>query len=129
MTTKIIAPLRDKDKTSKAWERYSVDVDKSVKELQDRATTAADGSVTVTTASSGSNTVAVKIKSGYGIEAGTDGIKLKKGSHLADLAVVPDTTGADTISKAVLDAYLGSIRTKLNDLIARLETAEVLSSS
>lgn len=40
----------------------------------------------------------------------------------ADLAAVPDLTGADTIDQSGLETYLGDIRTTLNNLLAKLRT-------
>lgn len=40
----------------------------------------------------------------------------------ADIAVVPDLTGGDTIDQSDLESYLGDIRTTVNNLLAKLRT-------
>jgi hypothetical protein len=40
----------------------------------------------------------------------------------ADLAAVPDLTGADTIDQSGLETYLGDIMTKMNNLLTKLRS-------
>jgi len=40
----------------------------------------------------------------------------------ADVAAVPDLTGADTIDQTNLESYLGDMRTTINSLLAKLRT-------
>lgn len=74
-------------------------------------------------------------------DSGTDTVtfSVKQQAHLADAAAVTSFTvaaGADTIDRGALNTSLGTmfteinaVKTVLNNLIAKLETAEILASA
>ncbi len=98
-----------------------------------------DNSILVTDNGNGTLTLSVKIRTGYGIDVDTNGLKLKQQSHLADAAAVSSITlgtGTDHVDRDVFNtalaglvAEVNNINNVLNNLIARLEAAEILASS
>jgi hypothetical protein len=80
----------------------------------------------------------VKLKASYGIAVDADGLKLKKQLAEADAGAVSAISvgaGIDTIALATFNTALtglvteiNSIKTTLNNVIAKLEAAEVLTA-
>ena len=64
----------------------------------------------------------VSIPTGKGYQVNDIQVVTDQQAAEADLAAVPDLTGADTIDQSGLETYLGDIRTKLNNLLAKLRT-------
>jgi hypothetical protein len=64
----------------------------------------------------------ISIPTGKGYQVNDIQVVTDQQAAEADLAAVPDLTGADTIDQADLETYLGDIRTKLNNLLAKLRT-------
>ena len=87
----------------------------------------------------GTVTLSVRLKTGYGIDIDSDGLKLKKQSHLADAVAVSALTlgaGSDSVDIATFNTALTTLVTEinavkdvLNTLLARLETAEILAAA
>lgn len=91
----------------------------------------------------GANGIKIKIKSGYGIDVDSDGIKLKQQAHEADastshaLTVPADSPASadalrdDLVSNTIpsIETALNNLGTKINNILSKLETAEILAGS
>ncbi len=88
-----------------------------------------NGGIVIADDGNGGLTLTLTVRSGYGLTSDANGLALKQGLHLADLAAPGTYVGGDTLDLATLITYLGNIRTKINAVIARLETAEVLAAT
>ena len=64
----------------------------------------------------------INIPTGEGYKVNGTQVVTNQQAAEADLANVPDLTGADTIDQTDLEAYLGNIETKLNSILAKLRT-------
>ena len=64
----------------------------------------------------------VSIPTGKGYQVNDIQVLTDQQAAEADLAVVPDLTGTDTIDQAGLESYLGDIKTKIDNLLAKLRT-------
>lgn len=102
------------------------------------------GELQVLASSTGGITVAAagigaKVRSGYGITVDVNGFALKQQNHEADAAAVSSisaSAGADTIDLAAFNTALGTlvteinaIKTKVNNVLKKLEDAEILKTS
>ncbi len=90
-----------------------------------------------------SNGLSVKLKPNYGIAVDSDGLKLKQQAHEADASTTHDITDPgdspasadalrdDLVSNTIpsIESALNALGTKINSILAKLETAEVLASS
>jgi hypothetical protein len=86
-----------------------------------------------------SSGISVKVRASYGINLDANGLALKKQDHEAAAAAVSAISagaGADSIDRAAFNTALGTlvteinaIKTTLNNLLAKLETAEILKTS
>ncbi|OPY11331.1 MAG: hypothetical protein A4E67_00229 [Syntrophaceae bacterium PtaB.Bin038] len=91
----------------------------------------------------GTGGIKVKLKSGYGIDVDSDGLKLKRQAHEADASTShtitdpadspasADALRDDLVANTIpsIESALNSLGTKINNILAKLETAEVLASS
>lgn len=85
------------------------------------------------------NEVSVKVRDGYGIVASASGIYLKRQVHEADASAVSAVTltaGTDQVDIAACNSSLSTLVsqvnnaiTTLNNLIVKLENAEIFASS
>lgn len=90
-----------------------------------------------------SNGLYVSRKTGYGIDVDSDGLKLKQQAHEADASASHSITDpADSPADAdalrddlvtntipAIESALNALGTKINNILSKLETAEVLASS
>jgi len=89
------------------------------------------------------NGLSVALKSGYGIDVDADGLKLKKQAHEADASTShtitdpadspasADALRDDLVANTIpsIESALNSLGTKINNILAKLEAAEVVASS
>jgi hypothetical protein len=64
----------------------------------------------------------VSIPTGKGYQVNDIQVITDRQAAEADIVIVPDLTGADTIDQASLESYLGDIRTTINSLLSKLRT-------
>lgn len=91
----------------------------------------------------GTGGIKVKLKSGYGIDVDSDGLKLKRQAHEADASTShtitdpadspasADALRDDLVANTIpsIESALNSLGTKINNILAKLEAAEVVASS
>lgn len=65
----------------------------------------------------------------YDDSANTLEIAIKQQAHEADATAVHDMTGTDHVNSANLNAALDALGAKINNILSKLETAEILASS
>lgn len=133
----ITSPVIDNLSASRLIESDGDKKPRSVSDLRDYI--GANYSISVADDGDGSVTLTVKLKAGFGIDVDADGLKLKRQSHLPDAVAVSSITlnsGADTVDRAAFNTALSSLVSEVNDikdvlnnLIARLESAEILALS
>jgi hypothetical protein len=89
----------------------------------------AGNGITVTDNGDGTVTIAAVVRAGYGINLDANGLALKKQAHETDVSTTYDVTGGDTVSQVSVESALNELGTKINNILAKLESAEVFASA